>query len=288
MSAVIIINPVAGKGKAVKLWERLSKKVKSRIELFFSQYPGHIMKIAKEMLRKKIKRIILVGGDGSVNEAANALVNTQGEIGVIPAGSGNDFIKMFGMKLFDMESYITSPRVVKIDTGLVNEKRYFVNIFGAGFEANVAKKMRESKFKGTAAYIDSVLKTLKEFKPPKMYMNVDGRELEAEPVIASVGNGRYHGSIFKLTPFAEINDGFLDVCVVKSLSKPRFLFYVPKAVKGTHYWIKRYVCMLRGKRVRIKFDKPVYYQLDGEVSNNPQKEFFLRILPSSLRVVLPP
>ncbi len=291
MKIAFVINPEAGKGNTKAVWNRLKERVKSKVKEkiieIFSEYPGHIIEIVRSLLKEGIRRIVVVGGDGSLNEAINGAYGKKAEIGIIPTGSGNDFVKMLGFKKVGIKEYIGTEKTIEVDGVLVNNHRFFINIFGIGFEARVAKKMRESKFKGDLAYLDAVFKTLKEFKPVHMRINIDGYVIDTEPVIASAGNGRFHGGMFVLTPFAELNDGLIDFCIVKKLSKPKFLFYIPKAVKGTHYRIKRYVKILKGRFIKILCSEPLYYEMDGEVSENPEKEFVLKIFPKAFKILLP-
>jgi len=284
MRVRFLVNPSAGKGKTAKRWEGMFEG--KGLDVLLCPEPGMIAAKTKKAVKDGVGRLILVGGDGSLNHALNALGREKMELGIIPTGSGNDFARTAGIEHAPPEHYLKPCNTLRVDVGKV-DGRLFANIFGSGFDADVAKGMQESKLKGDLGYLSSVLKTLGSFKSPRVTVELDAEKLELETMTVSVGNGRYHGGMFMLTPFADLYDGELDLCLVRKISKLRFVFLIPSSTKGKHVKVTDAVSMRRFKRMKLSFSRPVYYHVDGEVSDKPLQEMKLEILPKALSIVIP-
>ena len=256
------------------------------LDVRLCQEPGDLERSANEAIDEGTERLVIVGGDGSLNIAVNAIGDRNVELAVLPTGSGNDFARTAGVSLVPSERYLEPCHTKRIDIGAVGERR-FINIFGSGFDADTAKGMQESSIKGDLGYFTSVLRTLMTFQSPTVAVQTDREELKLATMTVSVGNGKYHGGMFMLTPDADLTDGELDLCLVRKISKMRFLTLIPSSFKGKHVEVKDVVSMHRFRRMRLSFSHPVYYHVDGEVSDKAHSELEIKILPRALSFVIP-
>ncbi|MBN2380962.1 diacylglycerol kinase family lipid kinase [candidate division WOR-3 bacterium] len=284
MKVRFLVNPSADKGKTAKRWRGLFEG--KDLDVRLCEEKGMIASETKKAVKDKVSRLIIVGGDGSLNHAVNGIGKARLELGVIPTGSGNDFARTAGIEFAPPERYLERCSLRQIDLGKV-EDRLFINIFGSGFDADVAKGMQESRIKGDMGYFVSVLRTLNTFKSPTVIVETEKEKLELEAMTVSVGNGQYHGGMFMLTPFADLTDGELDLCLVRRISKMRFLTLIPSSTKGKHVEVTDVVSMHRFRSMKLTFSRQVSYHIDGEVSDEALTEMNLSILPKALSFVVP-
>jgi diacylglycerol kinase (ATP) len=286
MKVRFLVNPSADKGKTAKRWKRMFEGRGEGLDVCVCEEPGDLERAAKNAIDEGVERLVIVGGDGSLNIAVNAIGDRKVELGVLPTGSGNDFARTACVDLVPPERYLEPCKARRIDIGTVGERR-FINIFGSGFDADVAKGMQKSSLKGDLGYLTSVLGTLRIFRSPTVIVQTDREDLRLATMSVSVGNGKYHGGMFMLTPDADLADGELDLCLVRKIPKLRFLTLIPTSFKGRHVEIKDAVSMHRFHRMRLTFSHPVYYHVDGEVSDQTHSELQIKILPKALSFVIP-
>lgn len=283
----IIVNPVAGQGRTLAIWPDLAGKIKQlgiKYSSCFTQRVGHGTELAKEAVKSGFRKIFVVGGDGALNEVVNGIDLNETTIGVIPTGSGNDLAKMLGIKsISDGLNSLQCQKPKTIDLGRALGC-LFVNNLGVGIDALVASYQKRFKvFKGNLGYFVSVLRVLYNYRGYEVQIMTDEHRFCEKIISISVGNGQFHGGCFKLTPEAVIDDGFLDVCVISHISKLRFLFNIPKAIKGTHQRLKE-TKFFKAKKILLSAKEPLFVHFDGEVLFEPVKEMNIEILPASLEV----
>lgn len=284
MKVRFLINPSAGKGKTRKRWPEMFEG--KGLDYRVCEERGMIEHHTREAVEQGVTRLVIVGGDGSLNTALNSLQGADIELATIPTGSGNDFGRTAGVKEVEPECYLEPLNTRRVDIGKV-EDRLFANIFGSGFDADVARGMQLSSIKGDMGYLVSVLRTLNVFTSPHVVVEMDRERVELDVMTASVGNGRYHGGMFMLTPDADLYDGELELCLVRKISKLRFISLIPKSVKGKHVEVTDVVSMHRFKHMKLTYSRPVYYHIDGEVSPTPLQEIEISLLPKALSFVIP-
>jgi diacylglycerol kinase (ATP) len=292
---VFIINPVAGNGFTLTLVDKIKEmvsKFKLQADLVYTTKKGHATELAKEYAEKGYTKIIGVGGDGTFNEIASSLIcKLDITAGLIPGGTGNDFIQITGfpgrLKEEDWDTFF-SMNVMPMDVGQCNGK-IFLNGMGLGFDAQVAAENYsapgEVKRGGKNKYIWHILKTLLFFREKKMTVLSDGKKIETDCFINTVSIGRRFAGGFFLTPKAIANDGLLDVCSIKRLSlfqRLRILLMVPK---GTHINDKR-VNYYQTEKLSIEFPEKVPFHVDGELYFSEKME--ISLLPCALRVIYNP
>jgi YegS/Rv2252/BmrU family lipid kinase len=290
MDILFVVNPKAGKGRAKKIVpaiENECKKYGVDYEIKYTNAPGDGTDIAAWGVEEGFKKIIAVGGDGTVNEVVNGIAESDAALGVIPGGSGNDFIRSINnhKNIEDIIRDNISGRITKADLGACNGK-YFINVASAGFDGEVTIETENAKkiFSGSTAYIMAMLKTIFRYKGRRLRVQIDDLEFEENTLLVAVANGRYYGGGMLPAPNAIINDGYFDICHIKHLPVIKMLFLFPKFMKGKHANIKE-VTMFKGKKVRLECTEALAVNLDGEINKASEVEF--QIIPNGINIIVP-
>jgi len=284
----LILNPAAGRGLVKKLRPRLLSAAESlpgTVQAHLTAAPGHAQQIAGELKRENAI-VIAVGGDGTIHEIANGLVGGNCTLGIVPVGSGNDFVKMLNLP----RSYAAALEVIRrgktltMDLGKVND-RYFINGLGLGFDAEVVIELQKVKgLRGFALYLYAVFKTLRRLRKRAVSMELNGRRENREVFMINVGNGEYLGGGFRLTPGAKIDDGALDVCIFRALSLGEVLRHLPKALSGKHVELPQ-VEFLRASELVVESSEGFPVHADGELLGGGVTRLEISLLPQALKVI---
>lgn len=292
---VFIVNPIAGNGFAKtvvpKLHEMLDKH-KIEAEIAFTERSGHATELSERYSGNGFTHIIAVGGDGTFNEMCRPLINRKNiTAGLIPAGTGNDFIQILGFpnRFTDKEwNIFFNGNVIEMDCGSCNGM-IFLNGMGLGFDAMVAAENYSEpgtvKRGGKYKYIWHIIKTLLFFREMKMTVNADNGKTETDCFINTIAIGRRFAGGFYLTPDAIANDGLLDVCMIKKLSLRERFSILLKVPEGKHINDKR-VNYYQTKGLNLEFPAIVPYHVDGEL--NFADKFKVTIIPYALSVIYNP
>ncbi len=292
---VFIINPTAGNNFAKEYADKVKEMIrlnKVDAEIAFTERKGHASEIAKAFVKKGFTYFIAVGGDGTFNEMARALVHNLDVVaGIIPAGTGNDFIQILGFpnRFGDEDWKIFFKRNEKtMDTGSCN-KAVFFNGMGLGFDAQVAAENYNVedgvKKGGSDKYIWHILKTLLFFEEKKAVIEYNDTKEETDCFINTVSIGRRFAGDFFLTPKAIADDGLLDVCMIKKLSLSQRLKILLQVPKGNHINDKK-VHYYQTDKLSLEFKEMVPFHVDGELFFDSR--FDVQIAPASLRVIYNP
>jgi len=271
----LIVNPVAGKGKPLKILpdiENVLKKNRLSYTVHYTRKNGDGIILAKTCKKDgKACLVIAVGGDGTLHEVVNGIYPSNLPVGYIPAGSGNDYAREMGipkeplLALKNLLNMYAEP----IDIGKIND-RYFLNVASLGFDGLVALYANQSRFKkmfGKAVYLYGVLKALFTFKPEKVEVIVDGKPYSFHNVwLIAIANHRYYGGGMVICPQAKNHDGYLDICIIKDLNHLKFLLLFPTIFFGKHVQYPM-VETLKGKRIEIISNNHFVHQADGEILN---------------------
>lgn len=292
MKYVFIVNPTAGRGRTGRLWPEIAEEVKLSgvpYQVWFTTRRGEATEMARRASQEENVTVVAVGGDGTVAEVVNGLAGSSTVLGVIPTGSGNDLARTIGLPVEPREAcrVVLGGRPRPIDLGRV-DGRYFINVAGAGFDAEICRMINEDLrwARGATAYFLATIATLFRYAPAPMTIVMDGREVKAEAMLVAVANGKYYGGGMKIAPQAEIDDGLFDVCIVEALSKPGFLQAFPKVYQGKHLTHPR-VSLYRAKQVSLvsPAGRPLYAQADGELIGRLPLE--LTVVPQACHVLVP-
>ena len=287
-----ILNPAAGEGRA----EKLSAEIKQHIDRFKpgselkrTMYTNHASEIAAEYRDDGYTHIIVIGGDGTVNEAARSLVNTDIILGVIPAGTGNDFMQISGFREDfsddDWEEFFTA-HYRPIDVGLCNGN-YFFNGMGIGFDAEMTAAVTEDRIKtgriSKSKYTYYIVKTLLWYKERVMKFIIDNKESSERSFMTTCSIGRRFAGGFFLTPRAVADDGLLDVLKINPLTLPQRLNILLKVPKGTHLSHRR-VDYFTAASLTLEFDHSVFAHLDGELVQS--EKFDISLIKGGLNLII--
>lgn len=291
MTIKFILNPEAFQGKAEKVfWPRIEKYFNDRaipFEMEKTSKAGHAASISKRAVETGFKTIVSVGGDGTAHDVLNGIVGTEAAMGIIPCGVGNDFVKMLGLSINNLEAacqVVADGYTKKIDIGMVNGK-YFLNMVGIGFDGEVAeRKAKTPKYiHGFYAYLIQIFPVLFFYQPKHVKIRMNGVSLEADILLLTIGNGRYSGGGFKLTPQAELDDGLLDICLSKYPGRLTVLRSISKVPKGEHVNLS-FATMFRATEISVVSETPLAAHVDGEVVR--EKEYNIQLLPKVLNLLV--
>lgn len=284
----IIVNPSSA--KTSNLWKSIKRKIEElRIEcdFVFTKKKKDATFLARESQEGGFKEIFIVGGDGTINEVINGLNLGGLSLGIIPTGCGNDFAKMLG--IYSIEEGISSLRSScrrLVDIGSVNG-RYFINNLGIGIDAKVV--YLQSKLRGiknNLRYLISALEVLVTSQSFSLEIESDDFKFSGEVLGVSIGNGRFHGGIFALTPYARIDDGLLDICIIKKTARIRRFLNLNKVIKGRHLSLEE-VQAFRAKNLSIYSQRPFLVHTDGELFEEPLNRLEINILDRDLQFYVP-
>ena len=296
MTTKIIVNPYAGRWKAqaaIPNIERACRRIGLDYELVVTEGPNHGIDLAREAALAGFSPIVSAGGDGSISEVVNGLMQATGDrvsvpLGVIPLGSADDFADMLGLEK-EIESacrVILAGHTRAVDVGCVNG-RFFDNNSAIGLEPMVTITQAAMKrVKGTPRYILAALKTILSHRPWHVRLAWDGGEYEGPVALVSVGNTRRTGGAFWMTPRAEPDDGYLDFVFTGRLGRLRLLRLLPTTFDGSHVEQPE-VSYARTTRLTIDCEPPTPIQADGELFDLSATRIEYTILPGGLRVIVP-
>lgn len=278
---LFIINPVAGGGRTKKLVPLINDIMAQKnieYDIVFTTRPKEGTDIAKEGIEKGYRKIVAVGGDGTVNEVAFGIVDKKkGILGILPSGTGNDLARALNIPLNpkDALNNILKGYTKNIDVCSVNDG-LFLNISSIGFDAEVAKITEniKTKIKSSMAYVIALFIALFKFKFIKVEMEIDDSNIESEILLIAVGNGNYYGGGINILPMASLDDGHFHVCVVKKVPKLKLLFLLPTIINGSHINQKKYVSIYKAKNIKVRTKDKAYINIDGEIVDINKEALF--------------
>jgi diacylglycerol kinase (ATP) len=265
----LVINPVSGQGKGTTIGTYVAGFLSQR-SIDYTIVTGNSSVALTDHLQIFIEKnpdcegVIAVGGDGLLHIILQKVVPAQIPFTIIPAGTGNDFVRTLGWDLEDMDEQlesVTTTRPTSIDLGLVDGE-WFGAILSTGFDSVVNEKANTMQWpKGPMKYNAAIAIALPRFKPRHYEITLDDRTMSTEAMLIAVSNGRSYGGGMLVCPNASISDGYFDVMVLHPVTKFEFLKVFPKVFAGTHLTHPA-VEIVRSKTVRIE-SKAVAYA-DGE------------------------
>lgn len=288
MKYLLIANPVSGpKNDSVPLLGKAVAKIASEghiVTLQMTEREGHGYEIAKAALESDYDVIVAVGGDGTVNEVARALVGSDKIIGIIPNGSGNGLARELRIPMDPAKAVVTLLRhdVASIDTCTANGEPFFVTC-GIGFDGKVSKEFASSDTRGMGSYVREVITQYFSYEPRQYHIFVDNHEVTAKALVIAVANASQYGNNAFIAPKASMDDGELDVTVLKEFPREEaakiILQLFSKELAKSDY-----TSFYRGKKIEIKVNKPVNYHIDGEPK--PKSDHLkIEVIPASLCVL---
>lgn len=309
---LVVLNPMAGHGAALKVFPQVEESLREAgmvFDIAHTRAAMHAVQLAQDAPGQGYERIIAVGGDGIVHEVVNGLLRASNEgatiaVGIIPLGTGNDFIKSIPPALSPGQTRddwkLAIPRITANNTALVDvgkitvdvptpgvpHPQYFTNGTDVGFGALVAKAIRGIPLTGMAAYMVAVMQVLLDYGLPRIKLTLDGKEvIELNTTLTAVTNGRCFGSSFWLTPMADIMDGELNVIIAEALGRVGIVQIIPLLMKGTHLTHPA-VTFKKARHVVIESASPLIMEADGEMPFRDARRMEIELLPRRLRVIV--
>ena len=296
----IVLNPVAGKGKAAKQYPKIEQFMREsghNFEILLTKGPGDALSIARDLPLVADDVIVAAGGDGTCNEIANGLLarsSVPAALGILPIGRGNDFSSSLGIP-GDAEKamrILIAGNARPIDVGLVKgglfpDGRYFVNGVGIGFDTKVVFEAAKMKIKSDFSYALGALVTLARYEPsPVIRIRYDENELTVPALIVSVVNGRRMGGIFFIGPNALPDDGLFDICIARRPpSRVNVLKLLSHYTKGTQSECEG---VHTGRALRFYLEAlegGMAAHCDGETVCCDGKELEISCIPNALRFI---
>lgn len=264
-------------------------------EILVTQTADQARMWASERAADERRGVIAVGGDGTVHEVGNGLVGGKAAFGVLPLGSGNDFVKMLASPREPDQAvaYFQQAAVRRCDVGHVAifrqgghvEEHHFINGLGIGLEAIVANSARRARYlKGFSRYLAAALWHLTTYRPPHMQVSMGAERFESRQFLIAIGNGCCAGGRFRLTPDAGIDDGLLDICRVETLSRLRLLRILPSVLSGRHGRFDE-IRMSQTESINVRCPAGTMVHADGEMLEQQAVEIRVRVKPGVLGVL---
>jgi diacylglycerol kinase (ATP) len=283
-----IINPVSGIGKQKKvelLVERYLDKIRYDFVVLYTDAPKHASVLAKEASEKGYDAVVAVGGDGSLNEVAKGLIGSNTKMGIIPAGSGNGLARNLNIPL-DLKKaiqVINNYNTTKIDTGTLNGEP-FLNVAGIGFDAHISWMFSQQKKRGFFSYVKLTLKEFPRYVAQEYNLIIDDKKINSKAFLISFANGAQWGGGAYISPDSIINDGKLEVAILKNVT----LFNFPKLAymllqKKLHQ--SHNLQIISGKKITVMQNQTIAH-IDGE-SIKSGNSISIEIKPLSLNVIVP-
>lgn len=304
MKLQFIVNPASKTGRGIEIWNEVEKVLKSSetpYEVFFTKRVRDATELARKLTEGEGEHtLIVLGGDGTVNEVVNGIVRIKDTIlGYIPTGSGNDLaggLELPSDPMTSIEHILEGKTHLHMNVGVAQaegERRRFAVSCGMGWDAAICHEVIGSKLKkylnkiklGKFSYVAIALKQIFAFQKQPMEIQIDGKApMKFEKTFFSaVMNGPYEGGRVKMCPNASWSDDLLDICIVENVPKPKLLMVIPLAYKGWHKFF-RGVHIKRGEKMTLKSTEALPLHVDGE-NFGYHKEVTMWLEKEKLRVI---
>ncbi len=306
---VFLVNPASAGGSTGRRWPELAHRAATlglTGDALVSEEQGHLTALAEEAVRGGATRLVVVGGDGSVNEVVNGIAGSfetsrgsraeDVQLAVVPRGTGWDFARSHGIPR-DLDAALDvalNGDVREIDAGLVTfrawagheGRQHFANVASAGISGAIAQRANETSkaLGGKISYYWSTLAVFARWQTGEMRVSVDDEIRAGRIIDTMVANGRFLGGGMMMLPEAEPDDGLFDVLVIGDVTKRDLAFTLPKSYRGKHLPHPR-LEVLRGRVVTVDADEPLPIELDGEQPGTTPARF--EVVPRAFRLRKP-
>ena len=297
----LIVNPAAGKGSAKNKWEAIKATLSSQefdFDFAFTAYKSDEVILAQEAIKKGFNRIVSVGGDGTLHNTVNGIMQYKGDIshlkvGVIPLGTGNDWVKTYNIPKHIKRAVqnLKSEHSILQDIGKIEfeEKKeavYFNNMAGIGFDAHVVNKANSLKSLGFMAYLAGAIISLISYKNSLLKITANNKTFTHNSLMLLIGLCEYSGGGMRLTSKGVVDDGLFDISSVKNVSLFQLLLNIPALFNGKIVQ-KRFVDCFKASALKISVlsKHKAYIQADGELIGDGG--FKVSIMPKAIRFIVP-
>ena len=283
-----IINPISGTKNKLNYDIKIKKffidsSIIPTIEL--TKKAGDATEIAKLYVSKPFDAIIVVGGDGTINEVVNGIGESGVPMGIVPSGSGNGIARHLGISMILRKALeiIKQGEVQPIDLLCINDK-LSVNVSGLGFDALVAHKFQNIEKRGLVSYLKIIVSEFLAYKPQSYSLTIDGKEYNRDAFLISIANSSQFGNNAFISPSSSVSDGEMDICIVKPFLKIESPLVIEQLMTG-RLDKGKYLEVIRAKEVVIKQESEIFH-IDGDPFENG-RSVNVRIIPSALNMIIP-
>ena len=298
---IFLVNPASANGSTGRRWPELARRAAAAgLEgaTLFSERQGHLAELAREAALDGAELLVVVGGDGSVNEVANGLagLGRQPEVAIVPRGTGWDFSRTFGIprKVDDAVHVALEGDVRTIDVGRASYRAWdgsdattsFANVASAGMSGAIAQRANETTkaLGGKASYLWATFAVFSGWAATEIEVAVDGERRAGPMFDVVIANGRFFGGGLEICPEAEPDDGLFDVLTIGDVTKRDLVQTMPKMYRGTHLPHPK-AELLRGSSVTVTSETPLPIELDGEQPGTTPVTF--EVTAGALRLRVP-
>jgi len=282
-----VINPNSGlgnKSRFIRTIEKEAQKMKFDFSIYFTQRKYHASELARGFVGK-VDGVFAVGGDGTVNEIASALLNSNTPMGIIPAGSGNGLARHLHIPLMPGKALkeLINGDITSIDSGTANGQPFFM-LAGLGFDAHIAEKISQIKLRGKQAYFRLVTKEFVKFNTRQIHAEWEGGDYSGNPFLFNIANATQFGNNMKIAPSASLKDGFFDIGIMEKPALQQVPELLLRMWNGSLHQYRDFQSF-RGKEILIQSNYKGI-NIDGEYV--PVKgEITVKLLPDSLKIIVP-
>ena len=285
MKIRFIVNPISGTGKQIGIEAIIEEYIDFEYDTVFTKKSGDATRLSQIAIDEKIDVVIAVGGDGTVNECAKAIIGSKTALGVIPCGSGNGFAFHFGMKK-DITKAILQLNFCKIsviDSCTANNIP-FINVSGIGFDAHIAHLFSDLKERGFLNYLKLIKNEIFTYKAKDYQLNYKGKSKDVKANLIAFANASQYGNDFCIAPKANSSDGLINFVIVKEMPKWKIPFILYQVSKGKVH-LSKYVEIIQTNEMLINSKNNIIH-LDGEplVCKNL---ITIKVKPKTLKIFMP-
>ena len=307
MSTLFIFNPNANRGRMTSIARHLQSLAGASPDNAWSMTtrPRHAVALSASAADAGYDAVVAIGGDGTVHEVVNGLmaipVERRPRLGIVPFGSGNDFVRNLKIPtepvsaMKECLSALGRDKTQAVDVGVARDdqgrQEYWNNTLGIGFDAAVDFTTKRYAFaRGFTMYLLATLDTIaRNFSPTAMQIDIDGQVRAEKALMLTIGNGPREGGGFNTTPASQIDDGVLEYCLARPMSRPRMLQLLPEFQRGTHGRHTKEVALGTLTRLRASWERALPIHMDGELFadfGSPVRAIEIGVIPRAVRVLV--
>jgi len=262
-----IINPVSGTASKKHIPDLLNQYIPSdkfETQLFFTEYRGHAFELASKAVKENVDYVIAVGGDGTVNEVARALVNSSSVLGIMPTGSGNGLARDLAIPMDNRRALevILNRTMKTIDYCKANNRIFFCTC-GVGFDASVSERFDKEKKRGPFSYMKTVVTEYLQFKPDTYEIVFENEVVSRKAFLVTCANASQYGNNAYIAPQADMNDGIMDVAILSPFS-PLDIGNLLVQMFTKQMTKNRKIQYYKSKKLTLRRAKPGIVHIDGE------------------------
>jgi YegS/Rv2252/BmrU family lipid kinase len=283
---IFIVNPKAGKKKKmdVPLFIKSNFKSEHYFEIIVWENKNDFESIKKYIFENKFTIAVAVGGDGTVNKVASAIVHTSVSLGIIPMGSGNGLARTLNLPMNPKNALkvISLAKGCSIDSGIINDRNFFCTS-GIGFDAHIGNLFSTSTKRGLQSYVKIICSEFYHYKPKHYQLTFNGTTISSKAFLITFANAGQYGNNFYIAPHADLKDGLLTMCILQPFSFYNLLPIISKIIRRKTMNSK-FLKYSNGTQFTVKTNEAVIYHFDGE-PGELVNEVEVSILPNSLQVI---